>query len=66
MVIFLPVQDTHEETSMPLRSRLSFWFCSACCLTLLAFGSGCNILGAAAQVLPQPDILPAYKGLSGF
>lgn len=65
MVIFLPVQDTHEETSMLLRSRLSFWFCSACCLTLLAFGSGCNILGAAAQVLPQPDILPAYKGLSG-
>ena len=27
--------------------------------------SGCNIIGAAAQVMPQPDIAPEYKGLSG-
>lgn len=29
------------------------------------FTNGCNIIGAIAQVAPQPDIAPAYKGLSG-
>lgn len=50
---------------MPFRPPRSVWLCCACCLFLTVFGSGCNILGAAAQVLPQPDILPSYKGLSG-
>jgi hypothetical protein len=30
-----------------------------------ALAGGCNIIGAAAQIMPQPDIAPAYKGLGG-
>jgi hypothetical protein len=32
---------------------------------LLIGNGGCNLIGAAAQVMPQPDIAPAYKGLGG-
>ena len=57
--------------------RRSFCCISAYCLLRTAYFlfcllptaycllSGCNIIGAAAQVLPRPDIAPAYKGLAG-
>ncbi len=32
---------------------------------LLTCGGGCNVLGAAAQVLPPPTITPKYVGLAG-
>ena len=50
---------------MHLWPRHSTFICFACCSLITALASGCNLIGAAAQVLPQPDILPSYKGLSG-
>ena len=32
---------------------------AACCVL-----NGCNIIGAAAQIMPQPDIAPEYKDLA--
>src|SRR5438552_8726520 len=47
------------------RARLLF-FHSAFCILNSAFllTSGCNVIGALAQVAPRPDVAPAYTGLA--
>src|SRR5437764_6342318 len=59
--------DRFEETSMGLISRSLRARYALCALgvALLLGGTGCNVIGAAAQVLARPgDTDAAYKGLA--
>ena len=53
------MQPTRHATRLIPRCLLCLLPTALCLLS-----SGCNIIGAAAQVLPQPDVAPAYTKLS--
>src|SRR4051794_13716446 len=56
--------DDQRNTGRGAASILHLLFSTVVCVLLLS-ASGCNILGAAARVLPPPTIQPKYTGLMG-